>query len=235
MTGKDQNHERVGGIAGLAALVLGGVGGALERGWPSANQTSAVAEFIGAHRAAILGQSMVFLVAAVLNLVFFSSIASRLDRRSPNGSGSRLGFAFGAIWVALSAVAQAVQVGVAMAPTGSVGSGLLWTMAAAFGIANLPLGAMLAADARGFMATSAFPRWLGWISLAVFAAQILLFIGTVVERGPLAPNGWLTYVLYPLFAVWVVPTAVALLRNPHAPAPASPARSDVLSPQHLGV
>ena len=48
----------------MAALVVGAVGGALDRGWPTASDPSAVATFIAIHRTAILAQSMAFVLSA---------------------------------------------------------------------------------------------------------------------------------------------------------------------------
>ncbi len=64
------------------------------------------------------------------------------------------------------------------------------------------------------------PPWLGWISIAAAVAQLLLWGGTVVSGGPLALNGWLTYVLYPLFLIWLVPTTVVMIKRLGKPAAA---------------
>ena len=54
--------------------------------------------------------------------------------------------------------------------------------------------------------------------MAATFAQLLLWVGVVATDGPLAPNGSLTYALYPLFLVWLVPTAVIMIRRPAGPA-----------------
>ena len=105
------------------------------------------------------------------------------------------------------------QVGVTMAPNGAMSFALLWTMAAAFSISNLPLAVMLLATALVAFRTRAFPVWLAWLSVAVAIAQTLLWLGTVAESGPLAPNGWLTYALYPALALWLRAN-----HDPHDPA-----------------
>jgi len=50
----EQRWERWGAASGFAALVAGGAGGALERGWPSATDPFAVAVFLVDQRGAIL-------------------------------------------------------------------------------------------------------------------------------------------------------------------------------------
>ena len=31
--------------------------------------------------------------------------------------------------------------------------------------------------------------------------------------GPLTPNGWLTYALYPVIAVWLLPTTLVMIKQ----------------------
>jgi hypothetical protein len=237
--------ERWGAASGLASLAVGAAGGALERGWPSASDPAAVAAFIADKRAEILAQSMLFVLSAALFLWFLGSLRGFLARAEGEPAPlSTVVFGTGAVWVGLSMVAQAFQVGQAMDPNAGVQPTLLWTMAAMFSIANLPLAVMLLAVAVVSLRNRAFPRWLGWLSVVAASAQTVLWLGAVGREGPLAPNGWLIYVLYPLFAVWLVPTAIVMLKwigkpsargdvskeGPHRPADTS-ARQQ-LQPQH---
>jgi hypothetical protein len=189
------------------------MGGALERGWPSGNDPVAVASFIAEHRTAILGQSMLFLLSSAIYLWFLGSLRSFLARAE--GSTARVStvaFGAGTTWIALSMVAQAFQVGQTTAVS-VVQPAIMWTMAATFAIANLPCAVMLAAVAVVSFRHGAFPAWHAWISVAAALANLLLWCGTVVNSGPLAPNGWLTYVLYPLFLVWLVPATVVMFKR----------------------
>jgi hypothetical protein len=214
MNTSEPDSDRWGALSGLIALLLGATGGALERGWPSASHPIDVAEFIATNRSAILAQSMLFLLSAVFNLWFLAATQASLLRASRRaGTLATLVFGAGCVWAAISMVAQAFQIGVTLAPTGAIPSSVLWTMAATFGIANLPLAVTLVAVALASIRYAAFPRWLGYIALLAAASQILLWFGTVVQRGPLAPNGWLTYALYPMFAVWLVPTTVIMFKR----------------------
>jgi hypothetical protein len=38
-------------------------------------------------------------------------------------------------------------------------------------------------------------------------------LATVVESGPLASDGWLSFVLYPFFLIWLVPATVIMVRR----------------------
>jgi hypothetical protein len=115
-------------------------------------------------------------------------------------------------------MAQAFQLGLTMAAPTGVQPAMMWTMAATFAVANLPCAVMLAAVAVVTFRHGGFPRWMGGVTLVAAVAQLLLWSGAVGTSGPLAPNGWLTYALYPLFLVWLVPTAVIMLRRADVPA-----------------
>jgi hypothetical protein len=195
-------------------LVLGGVGGALERGWPSANDPDAVARFIAANKPAILGQSMAFVLSAGIYMWFFASLRAFLARAEGEiGRLSALVFGAGLVWTGLQMAAQAFQVGAAMAPLGTLQPPILWMMAAMFSISNLPLAIALLATALVTFRTKVFPGWLGMIAVAAAVAQVVLWMGTVVRSGPLAPNGWLTYALYPIVALWLLPTTIVMIRK----------------------
>jgi hypothetical protein len=51
-----------------------------------------------------------------------------------------------------------------------------------------------------------------------FVYEPELWCGTIVASGPLAPNGWLTYALYPVFAVWLVATTIVMIKRIREPA-----------------
>jgi hypothetical protein len=40
-----------------------------------------------------------------------------------------------------------------------------------------------------------------------------------MSSGPLAPNGWLTYALYPVFPVWLVPATIVMIKRIGSPTP----------------
>lgn len=215
--------ERWGAVSGLVSLAAGAAGGALERGWPSARDPAAVEAFVAHHRTAILAQSMLFVVSAGIFLWFLGSLRAFLAHaEGASGETSTVAMAAGSIWAGMSMVAQAFQVGSATAP-GAAQPALLSTMAATFTIANLPLAVMLVTVGIVSLRHRAFPVWHGWLSFGAAAAQLLLFLGTVIPKGPLSPAGWLASALYPFFALWLVPTAVMMMRG-HRDATVHPIR-----------
>lgn len=206
--------ERWDASSGVAAFAAGVAGAALERGWPNPSNPVAVAVFVEEHRAPILSQSMLFVLSTALFMWFLGSLRSFL-LRSEGGAGrlSTVVFGAGYVWAGLNMAAQALQIGVAMDATRGVQPALLSTMAAVFSISNLPLAVMLIASAVVSLRTRAFPKWLSWLTAGAGAAEVLLWLGTVSRSGPLAPNGWLTYALYPALAVWLLPTTIVMFRR----------------------
>jgi hypothetical protein len=199
--------ERYGAASGFVMVVLGAVAVVFER-------TPVTAADFAANRTALLTQSMLFLAGAAASLWFVGSLRTYL-LRAEGGTGRLAGVAFGAgiAWAALNMLAQAFQVGVASDATGDAPDALIKTMTAVFTVANLPLAVMLVAVAVVSLRHRAFPVWLGWLSIVAAAAQALLWIATVVQTGPLASNGWLSFALYPFFLVWLVPATVIMIRR----------------------
>jgi hypothetical protein len=199
--------ERYGAASGFAMVALGAVAVVFER-------TPVTAADFAANRTALLTQSMLFLAGAAASLWFVGSLRSYL-LRAEGGTGRLSGVAFGAgiAWAALNMLAQAFQVGVASDARGEAPAALLKTMTAVFTVANLPLAVMLVAVAVVSLRHHAFPVWLGWLSVAAAGAQALLWMATVVQSGPLASDGWLSFALYPFFLVWLVPATVIMIRR----------------------
>jgi|RhiMethySRZTD1v2_1073278.scaffolds.fasta_scaffold03542_7 hypothetical protein len=207
----ESTWERCGASSGFAMVVLGAAATVFER-------TPVTAADFAANRTALLTQSMLFLAGAGISLWFVGCLRTYLSR-AEGGSGRLAGIAFGAgiAWATLNMLAQAFQVGVASDPAGEAPVALLKTMTAVFTVANLPLVVMLVAVAVVSLRHNAFPAWLGWLSIAAAGAQTLLWVATVVESGPLASDGWLNFVLYPFFIVWLIPATVIMVRRAGQP------------------
>jgi len=104
-------------------------------------------------------------------------------------------------------VLQSVQVALAMGANGDVvpgPAGMLGDLTYALSvIAYVPMAIMLAAVAVVSLRTGVFPAWLGWLSILVAAANLVMSLGIVVDSGPLVPGGAFTYVLYALMPIWL--------------------------------
>jgi hypothetical protein len=203
--------ERYGAASGFAMIVLGAAASVFERAPVTATD-------FAANRTALLTQSMLFLAGAAVSLWFVGSLRTYL-LRAEGGTGrlSTVAFGAGIVWAALSMLAQAFQVGAASDTRGETSTALLKTMSAVFTVANLPLAVMLVAVAVIALRHHAFPVWLGWFSIAAAGAQVLLWVATVVQSGPLASDGWLTFALYPFFLIWLAPATVVMVRRAGRP------------------
>jgi hypothetical protein len=199
--------ERYGAASGFVMVVSGAAASVFER-------VPVTAADFAANRTALLTQSMLFLTGAAVSLWFVGSLRIHL-LRAEGGLGRLSAVAFGAgiAWSALNMLAQALQIGAARDATASAPTALLKIMSAVFAVANLPLAVMLAAVAVVSLRHHAFPRWSGWLSMAAAGAQALLWVAAVVETGPLASGGWLSFVLYPFFLIWLVPATVIMMKK----------------------
>lgn len=203
----ESKWERYGAASGFAMVALGAAATVFERAPVTA------ADF-AANRTALLTQSMLFMAGAAVSLWFLGSLRTHL-LRAEGGTGrlSTVAFGAGIAWAALNMLAQAFQVGAASDPEGEAPTALLKTMSAVFTVANLPLAVTLVAVAVISLRYHAFPVWLGWLSIASAGAQTLLWVATVVQSGPLASDGWLSFALYPFFLIWLVPATVIMMRK----------------------
>jgi hypothetical protein len=212
----EMTTERWGAATGFAALAAGAVGGALEPGFPSTDDAAVIADFVADHRGALLAQSMLFVISAGIFLWFVGSLRSFL-LRAEGATGRLSGVAFGAgiAWAGASMAGQAPQITQALTSEAGRQPDLVATMGdlgfAMITISNLPLAVMLAAVAVLSFRKNAFPSWVGWLSVVAAVGYLVLSFGIVVDSGPLAPTGWLTYTLYPVFALWLIPATTVMI------------------------
>jgi hypothetical protein len=207
--------ERWGAASGFAAALAGAAAIVFERGPLMATDPArTVVDHLTSYRTPMLAQSMLFLVGGALYLWYLGSLRTFLAR-SEGGTGrlSTVAFGAGLVWVGINMVALAFQIGLVANPRAGAAAALIGTMNAVFTIAALPLAVMMAAVAVVSLRSRAFPAWLGWVAAATAGSQLLLWLGTVVSTGPLAPDGWLSYALYPVFLVWLIPATIIMIRR----------------------
>ncbi len=204
--------------SGFVALAFGAAAVALERPWPSTSDPNAFPTFLADNRGAILAQSMLFVISAGVFMWFLASLRSFLsEAEGATGQLSTLAFAAGMIGYGLNVVGQAPQItltlpsAAGMAPgTAAVLTDLGWVMLI---VANIPLAVMYFAVAVVSLRTRVFPVWLGCLAVVAGAAAVLLSFAVVDPSGPLAPQGWASYLLYPASIVWLVPAATVMIRR----------------------
>jgi hypothetical protein len=205
-------------------LALGIAAAAFERGAPPANAAAQESlAFFSAYRSELRMQSLLFVLSAGAYLWWFGSLRSFLLRaESETGRISTLAFGAGVIWAGLQMMLQSVQVTLAMGANSDMTpalAGMLGDLTYALSIiAYVPMTVMLAAVAVVSLRTGVFPSWLGWLSILVAAANLVMSLGIVVDSGPLVPGGALTYVLYALMPIWLIAVTTVMVARLGKPA-----------------
>lgn len=223
----EKNWERWEAATGYLVFALGAAGAVFERGSPPANApVEETLAFFATYRSELLAQSLLFVLSAGVYLWFFGSLRSFLVRaESETGRLSAVMFGAGVIWAGMQMGFQSAQVALALgSSSGEVEPALVGMMSdltyALSVIAYVPMAVMLAAVAVVSLRTGAFPAWLGWLSAVAAIMHLVMSFGIIVDNGPLAPGGTLTYALYLLMAVWLVVVTTVMvvrLRKPRAP------------------
>lgn len=208
--------EQWGAAAALLAIVVGLGGAALERPWPTGG--AAFTEFLAQNRGAIVGQSLVFMVGAAINLFFLGSLRSFLARAEGAGAPlAHVAFGAGVLWSGLNIIGQAPQILLTLPSQAALDPTLARLLAdlcfVMLNVANLPLAVMFAATAMVSLKTRVLPGWLGVLAAIASAAAFALCFAVAQASGPLAPQGWLTLALYPSSVIWLLPGAIVMIRR----------------------
>jgi hypothetical protein len=213
----DDVTRRSGGIGALAAVALGSAGAACERSWPSATDPIALPEFLAAHRAVILAQSLFFVSSALVMLGVLAVLCHLVAASRHARVAATIAFGAGAVGYGVNVVGQAPQVTLTLPTEAAIPgqtAGVLTDLGyALLALANAPIAVMFGALGIGILRSRALPAWLGWLSLTAACTSALLAFAVVAPTGALAPQGWLSYSLYPVSIVWLTATGVVLLRT----------------------
>jgi len=214
MTGT--RFEKLSAATGYAALLCGIGAVALERPWPSTSNPAALPVFLADNHAAILGQSLLFLLSAGFFLWFLGSLRSYLlAREAGTGRVTMIAFTAGMIGYGPNIAGQAPQITLTLPAQASVDPALAALLTdlgyVMLLVANIPLAVMYTAIAVVSLGNAAFPTWLGWIAAVAAVAALGLPFAVVDPTGPLAPQGWLSYVLYLAPIVWLIPATTVMI------------------------
>lgn len=216
----ETRSERWVAACGFGMLVAAAAAVMLERGAgiTARTTTEEVVDLFANNHGALLAQSLLFVISTGFFVVFLAGLLSFLSR-AEGGTGvlSTAAFGAGIVWCAISLVAQAVQVALAMTSVSEAPPDLVGTMSdlmfALLTVGNVPLAVLLGATGMLSLQAKAFPAWLGWLSLVAAATHLVVAFGIVVETGPLAPGGLVTYAAYPLMVTWVLATTIMMIRR----------------------
>ncbi len=215
--------ERLSAVSGLAALAVAGVAVVFERSTPDPDPSAAeVVEFYVANRSALLVQSLLFVLSAGIFLWFVAGLRGRLARAEGHTERvSSIVYGAGIAWIVVNLVVQAPQIALARAAADGldpmvavVVNDIGVTLAT---IAAVPVVVMVAGVGVLSLRSGVFPAWVGWFSMGTAALHLVAWIGVLADSGPLAPGGWVTFVVYPVFVVWLGSVAVGMLRSAWSP------------------
>jgi hypothetical protein len=199
---------------GYLSLLCGIGAVALERPWPSAPQD--LPDFLAANRTAALWQGMLFLLGAALFMWFLGSLRAFMLRHEPNrGRVTMVAFAAGMVGYGMTMLALAPQIALTLPDRSWIGATTA-AMAVDLGyvmltVANVPIAVMYVAVAVVSLRDGAFPSWLGWLSVAAAGCSAVLALSLIDPTGPVAPQGWLSYLLYLGPVVWLTATPTVML------------------------
>lgn len=211
--------ERWAAASGLAALAFAGAAVAFERGTPDPRPSAAaVVDFYVVNRGALLVQSLLFVLSAGLFLWFVAGLRGYLARAEGHSDRvSSIVYAAGIAWITVNLAVQAPQLALARAAAGGldpsvteVVNGLGLALAT---IAVVPAAVMVAGVGVLSLRARVFPVLTGWLSMAVAALHLVAWFGVLADDGPLAPGGWVTFVVYPAFVVWLAAVIAGMLRH----------------------
>jgi hypothetical protein len=209
---------RLAALSGFAALAVAAVAVGFERAVPNPDQSPGeVVDFYVRNQHELLAQSVLFVISAGIFLWFLAGLHSYL--RGVEGEPpwlSSAAYAAGIAWIVVNLCVLAPQIALArsagdLRPQVAVVVNDLGLALAT--IADVPVAAMVAAVAVMSLRGNGLPVWLGWLSLLVAATHLIAFCGIATVGGPLAPGGLVTFLVYPLFVVWLAAMAVVLLRR----------------------
>lgn len=199
---------------GYLSLLCGIGAVALERPWPGNPQD--LPAFLAANRTAVLWQGLLFLAGGALFMWFLGSLRTFMIRSEPHrGPVTLVAFTAGMVGYGLTMLALAPQIALTLPDRDWIGATTA-AMAVDLGyvmltVANVPIAVMYAAVAVVSLRHRAFPPWLGWLSAAAAACCAGLVLALIDPTGPMAPQGWLSYLLYLVPVVWLTATPTVML------------------------
>jgi hypothetical protein len=204
--------------SGFVGLALGAAAVAFERPWPSTSAPDAFPAFLADARGAILAQSMLFVLSAAFFIVWVAALRGFMTAvEGGTGVISATASGAGLLGYGLSIVGQGPQITLTLPAQSQIQPEMAAVLTdlgyAMITVANVPIAVMFAAIAVLTLRTGGFPRWLGWLALVASATELLLSMELVDPTGPLAPQGWLSYLLYVVPIAWLIPATVVMVRG----------------------
>jgi hypothetical protein len=212
-------NVRYAGFAGVLSFGLLVVAGLISPLWnlpPTDAGIREIAQYAADHRGDLIAALYVFGLAMALFLFFAAGLYAWLREREPPPRVLSTAFAFGAISLATLVFAGFVPMSALAYRAPPLEAQTLFDLA--FGLlafSGLPTAVALFAYAGLVLgSTRALPAWTGWPALIAAVAHVAIAASFAFSHGFLSLEGAAIVVIPSTLFVWILATAIALVRVP---------------------
>jgi hypothetical protein len=228
---KDSRWIRLGGMAGIAYVIVAIVAGALTGAPPQANGDAATYQnfFIEKHDL-LVTQAWLYALAAPLMLMFAVAVRGVLSKSDDGRYLSELFLVGTAAIAGLLVVAMAMQLAVAERAQG-LAAEVVFTVGVHFvgvliGLWGFIMGVTAFAYAFCVFAYGVLPRWTAYLAVLALAVNVISTAGVFFRTGPLSLEGaFSAWAPAASTVLWYLGTSIAMLRTPATDTSRSPRRS----------
>ena len=214
----DANYERLGAIAGIAAMVLIIVGFFLPGAPPKADDAvSEFTDFLVDKRGALLAGTMLIGLGAALLLTFFSALRDQLAVGGRGNAFAREAFGAGIVTVTINLIGAGILAGAAF-EVGGLGDdvlnrALLDTAAEVFTLAGFPVSFFFFSAAAAVSQSGGLPRWTVPTGYVVAVIQLISTVAVFASSGFFAAGGAFAPLAFLVAAIWIIAVSVVMLRG----------------------
>ena len=227
----DSRWIRMGGMAGIAYVLVAIVAGALTGAPPQANGDAATYQnfFIEKHDL-LVTQAWLYALAAPLMLMFAVAVRGVLSKSDDGRYLSELFLAGTATIAGLLLVVMATQLVVAQRAEG-LAAEVVFTVGVHFpGVLIGLWGFVMAATAFAYafcvFASGVLPRWTAYLAALAMAVSLTATTGVFFRAGPMClEGGFSAWAPAATTTLWHLGTSIAMLRTPATDTSRSPRRS----------
>jgi hypothetical protein len=209
---------RLAGLAGLSSIALGIAGAIVDEMWtfPGTGSTAAqIADFVQAHRSALLIAMVLSTAAVGLWLAFGAGVWMRLREASGGESVLSACFLVGLVCFIglLLAGFTAFFVLIYRASSASE-ERLLYDLS--FGLlamSGVPTALALGSYAALVFDSGPFPEWTAWVAVVAALAHLVLLASLLITSGFFSLQGGVTIAIPGLLFAWIAATSVVLTQT----------------------
>lgn len=212
------SYRRVGGAAGIIAMVLLAVGFTLPGAPPqAADSAQTVTNFLVDKRSSLLAGAFLIGLGSALLLVWLSALRAHLEADGRDPVLPRAAFGAGVIAAALNLAGAALSAGTVFEAAGmgddTLNRAFFDTTTDLFTIGGFALAVLFAAASLSAAGTRALPGWATSTGLLVAFLQLVSAVGIFASSGFFASGGAFVFIAFIPAIAWVVAVSVVLMRS----------------------